>query len=53
MRAAAVALLLAVSFNGALALYGSGSNVVSLTSNNFETTIKNGIHLVEFYAPWW
>ncbi|GJW00530.1 disulfide isomerase-like protein 2-3 [Tanacetum coccineum] len=36
------------------AFYGSGSNVVQLTPNNFKSKVvnSNSVVLVEFYAPW-
>lgn len=36
----------------AAALYGSGSDVRSLSANNFESTLANGVWIVEFFAPW-
>eukprot|EP00775_Hariotina_reticulata_P009043 gene9043-9214_t len=42
-----------VGISGAEAFYGSGSDVTSLTANNFDSRVKSGgVWLVEFYAPW-
>jgi hypothetical protein len=43
-----VALLAVLSVSGADAFYGSGSDVISLTANNFDSKIKSGgVWLVE------
>lgn len=37
---------------GVSAFYESG-DVISLTPSNFDSKLKNGVWLVEFYAPWY
>lgn len=46
--------LLTLCFTSALALYGSSSEVVDLTPDNFDKLVTNSdsVWLVEFYAPW-
>lgn len=52
----AITLLVIVltSRSGALAsgLYSSSGPVIELTQSTFDTKLKSGIWLVEFYAPW-
>lgn len=36
----------------ASALYSASGPVTELTESNFETKLKRGAWLVEFYAPW-
>lgn len=52
MRLATLTVLLALCLQ-CHAFYSSGSAVKSLDPSTFDKAIKGGIHLVEFYAPWW
>jgi thiol-disulfide isomerase/thioredoxin len=36
----------------AASFYTNGGEVVNLTPSNFDTKLKSGVWLVEFYAPW-
>lgn len=47
-----VLLALGLRVRPVLGLYSSGSDVVSLDSSSFHSTLKKGVWLVEFYAPW-
>ena len=52
-RVVPLAIALLVLAPPALAMYGSGSAVLSLTPENFDKTLKNGgVWMIEFYAPW-
>lgn len=46
-------LLLALIFNPSVfALYTKSSPVQALTPANFDSSVKKGVWLIEFYAPW-
>lgn len=47
-----VSLLFALLFNPSAALYTKTSSVKALTPANFDSNVKKGVWLVEFYAPW-
>lgn len=46
--------VLGVGISTAQALYSSNSDVISLTSGNFDRLVKDSdsVWLVEFFAPW-
>lgn len=48
----AVVLAVGLRVRSVHGLYSSGSDVVSLNPSSFDSTLKKGIWLVEFYAPW-
>lgn len=47
-------IVLGVGISTAQALYSSNSDVISLTSGNFDRLVKDSdsVWLVEFFAPW-
>lgn len=48
-----VAAVLLLCLSHASALYSPSSPVTALDSSNFASKLKNGIWMVEFYAPWY
>lgn len=53
-RLCGVLIVLGVGISTAQALYSSNSDVISLTSGNFDRLVKDSdsVWLVEFFAPW-
>lgn len=49
-----IGLLLIISLSSVFSMYGGKSDVITLTTSNFNKDVVNSadIWLVEFYAPW-
>lgn len=53
MRSALCLAVLSAVLASAQALYSAGGPVVVLEQSNFKSKLKDGIWMVEFYAPWY